>query len=206
MAIVVAWGGILVIAQVERSLAPEMRWRAHAFVHLWTAVWATVIARTAIRGRRSRRAVGGAPDRVLTAATVLAATAAVTDLLEMVGAHPALRAFRDAVHRVGAPVGWLLLANLLLVALLCRGRSIAHAEAGGRRTVRRTSPSDPAGWSVQLRRLCGYPLGGRALVEEPAGLLRQRSAAGGGSDDPVVERKLIRARAVGPTGPSRLYP
>jgi hypothetical protein len=124
-AIVVVWGGILVIAQLERTLAPELRWWGHAFVHLWTAAWATVIATRAARARRSRRALGGALGLVVAAVTVLAAAAAVTNLLEMVGAHPALRAFHDAVHRVGAPVGWLLLANLILIALLGRGRSIA---------------------------------------------------------------------------------
>jgi hypothetical protein len=124
-AIVAVWGGILVIAQVERTLAPEMRWWGHAFVHLWTALWATVIALTAIRVLRSSRAVGRALDLVVATATVLATTAAVTNLLEMVGAHPALRAFHDAVHRVGAPVGWLLLSNLIVIVLLGRSRSIA---------------------------------------------------------------------------------
>jgi hypothetical protein len=123
-AIVLLWGGVLVIAQVERALAPEMRWWGHAFVHLWTAVWATVIAVTAARVQRSRRAVGGVLGLVLAAATVLAATAAVTNLLEMVGAHPTLRALHDGVHRVGAPLGWLLLANLILIMLLGQSRSI----------------------------------------------------------------------------------
>jgi len=124
-AIAVVWGGVLVIAQVESSLAPEMRWWGHAFVHLWTALWATVIAVTATRVRRSRRAVGGALGLLLTTATVLAATTAVTHLLESVGAHAALRAFHDVVHRVGAPVGWLLLANLILIVLLGRDQRIA---------------------------------------------------------------------------------
>jgi hypothetical protein len=69
--------------------------------------------------------VGGALGLVVATATVLAATAAVTNLLEMVGAHPASRAFHDAVHRVGAPVGWLLLANLIVIVLLGRGQRIA---------------------------------------------------------------------------------
>jgi hypothetical protein len=124
-AIVVVWGGVLVIAQVETWLAPEMRWWGHAFVHLWTALWATVIAVTAARAQRSRRVVGGSLGLVVATATVLAGTAAVTNLLEMVGAHPASRAFHDAVHRVGAPVGWLLLANLIVIVLLGRGQRVA---------------------------------------------------------------------------------
>lgn len=124
-AIVLLWGGVLVIAQVERSLPPELRWWGHAFVHLWTAAWATAIAVRATRVRRSHRSAGGALGPMLVAATVLAATATVANLLEMVGAHPSLRAFHDAVHRVGAPVGWLLLASLLLIVLRGRGQRIA---------------------------------------------------------------------------------
>jgi hypothetical protein len=119
-AIAVVWGGILVIAQVEQLLAPELRWWGHAFVHLWTAAWTTVIAVTATRVLRSGRAVGGALRPVVLTACLLAATAAVTNLLEVVGTYPTLRAFHDAVNRVGAPVGWLLLADLILIVRLGR--------------------------------------------------------------------------------------
>ena len=119
------WGGILVIAQVEQVLAPELRWWGHAFVHLWTAVWTTVIAVTATRVLRSDRAGGGALRPVVLTACLLAATAAATNLLEIVGAYPTLRAFHDAVNRVGAPVGWLLLANLILIVLFGRPKRVA---------------------------------------------------------------------------------
>jgi hypothetical protein len=119
-AIAVVWGGILVIAQVEQLLAPELRWWGHAFVHLWTAAWTTIIAVTATRVLRSGRAVGGALRPVVLTACLLAATAAVTNLLEVVGTYPTLRAFHDAVNRVGAPVGWLLLAHLILIVRLGR--------------------------------------------------------------------------------------
>jgi hypothetical protein len=92
-AIAVVWGGILVIAQVEQLLAPELRWWGHAFVHLWTAAWTTVIAVMATRVLRSGRAGGGAVRPLVLTACLLAATAAVTNLLEIVGAYPTLRAF-----------------------------------------------------------------------------------------------------------------
>jgi hypothetical protein len=72
-------------------------------VHLWTGVWATIIAVMAFRVRRSHRAAGRALGPLLTAATVFATTAAVANLLEMVGAHPPLRAFHDTVNRICAP-------------------------------------------------------------------------------------------------------
>jgi hypothetical protein len=124
-AIAVVWGGILVIAQVEQLLAPELRWWGHAFVHLWTAAWTTVIAVTATRVLRSARAAEGALRPVVLTACLLAATAAATNLLEIVGAYPTLRAFHDAVNRVGAPVGWLLLANLILIVLFGRPERVA---------------------------------------------------------------------------------
>ena len=121
-AIAVVWGGILAIAQTEQRLAPEVRWWGHAFVHLWVAVWTTVIAMAAARVLRA----GGVPGRTLGIAVgtafVLSTTAAVANLLEIVGAYPTLRAFHDAVNRVGAPAGWLLLANLVVIVLLGRHR------------------------------------------------------------------------------------
>jgi len=119
-AIAVVWGGILVIAQVEQLLAPELRWWGHAVVHVWTAAWATVIAVTAARVLRSGRASRQPLRLVVVTALLLAATAAVANLLEIVGAYPAYRAFHDAVNRVGAPVGWLLLANLVVIVVLGR--------------------------------------------------------------------------------------
>jgi hypothetical protein len=124
-AIAVVWGGILVIAQVEQLLAPELRWWGHAFVHLWTAAWTTVIAVTATRVLRSARAAEGALRPVMLTACLLAATAAATNLLEIMGAYPTLRAFHDAVNRVGAPVGWLLLGNLILIVLFGRPERVA---------------------------------------------------------------------------------
>jgi hypothetical protein len=124
-AIAVVWGGILVIAQVEQLLAPELRWWGHAFVHLWTAAWTTVIAVTATRVLRSGRAGGRALRPLVLTAGLLAASAAATNLLEIVGAYPTLRAFHDAVNRVGAPVGWLLLANLILIVRFGRHEHVA---------------------------------------------------------------------------------
>ncbi len=124
-AIAVVWGGILVIAQVEQLLAPELRWWGHAFVHMWTGAWTTVIAVTATRVLRSGRTVGGALRPLVLTTGLLAASAAATNLLEIVGAYPTLRAFHDAVNRVGAPVGWLLLANLILIVLFGRHNRVA---------------------------------------------------------------------------------
>jgi hypothetical protein len=78
-------------------LAPELRWWGHAFVHLWTAAWTTVIAVMATRVLCSGRAVGVALRPVVLTACLLAHTAAVTNLLEIVGTYPTLRAFHDAV-------------------------------------------------------------------------------------------------------------
>jgi hypothetical protein len=55
---------------------------------------------------------------------VLSTAAAVANLLEIVGAYPTLRTFHDAVNRVGAPVGWLLLANLILIVVLGRHQRV----------------------------------------------------------------------------------
>jgi hypothetical protein len=125
-AIAVVWGGILAISQVEQLLAPELRWWGHAFVHLWIAAWTTVIAVTAVRVLRSGRASGRALRIAMVTAVVLATGAAVANLLEIVGAYPTLRAFHDTVNRVGAPVGWFLLANLILIVVLGRHQRLGQ--------------------------------------------------------------------------------
>jgi hypothetical protein len=125
IAIALVWGGILVIAQIEQRLAPEMRWWGHAFVHLWTATWAAVIAVMAARALRLGPASRGALRVLAVTALVLATITTVTNLLEIVGAYPTLRAFHDAVNRVGAPVGWLLLANLIVIVMLGRRQPVA---------------------------------------------------------------------------------
>lgn len=125
-AIAVVWGGILAIAQFEQLLAPEVRWWGHAFVHLWIAAWTPVIAVTAARLMRSGRASGRALRIAVVTALVLSTAAAVANLLEIVGAYPTLRTFHDAVNRVGAPVGWLLLANLILIVVLGRHQRVGQ--------------------------------------------------------------------------------
>jgi hypothetical protein len=116
--IVALWGGILLIAQVEQMLPPEIRWWGHAFVHLWTATWTAIVVVAAVRLMRTA-AIG---QRVLQAAVwltaLLASVAAVTGALEVVGAYPDFRPFHDAVNTVAAPVGWLLLGSLTTVMVL----------------------------------------------------------------------------------------
>jgi hypothetical protein len=114
-AIVVLWGGILVIAAVERRLPADSQWIGHVIVHLWTAGTAAVIAGVVFTAWRGGRIPPGVMRPVVGLSGVLAAIAVVTGLLDAVGAYPSLRAFHDAVNAVAAPLGWLLLANLLLV-------------------------------------------------------------------------------------------
>ncbi len=140
IAITVIWGGILVIARLEQLLAPELRWWGHAFVHLWVGTWAATVAVTAIRVRRSGREADPAVRAAVTMAALLGALAAITNLLELVGVHPTLREFHDAVNRIGAPLGWLLLGNLVVAVLLEQHR---RAAARWNRRADHRSPADP---------------------------------------------------------------
>lgn len=117
-AIMLIWGGILVIAQIEQGLPVDRQWWGHAFVHLWTATLAVAIAVVAVRLLRAGRVQSG-PLRWATGTTaVLAAGTAVGGYLDAVGAYPTMRAFHDVVTLVAAPVQWLLLASLVGVVII----------------------------------------------------------------------------------------
>jgi hypothetical protein len=142
-AIVSVWGGILVIAQIERGLPVDRQWWGHAFVHLWTATFAVAIAVVAVRLLRTGRVPSG-PLRWATGTTaVLAVGTAVGGYLDAVGAYPTMRAFHDVVTLVAAPVQWLLLASLVAVVAIgvvtTSGDGRAAGSAGRTRHARRPS-------------------------------------------------------------------
>lgn len=140
-AIVVVWGGILVIAQIERGLPVDRQWWGHAFVHLWTATLAVGIAVTAVRLLRSRRVPSGPLQWAIGTTAVLAAGTAAGGYLDAVGAHPSMRVFHDLVAAVAAPVQWLLLASLVTVVAMgvvtTSGDGRATGPAGRTRHARR---------------------------------------------------------------------
>jgi hypothetical protein len=142
-AIVVLWGGILVIAQIEQALPADLRWWGHAFVHLWTAASATVILVVAVRLLRSGRVTARALRTAIATSSVLAAIATVAGTLEVVGAYPAFRPFHDAVNTVAAPVGWLLLANLVAIVLIGAIPSRVSDETGSGSEDDGSVTSDP---------------------------------------------------------------
>jgi hypothetical protein len=117
MAVTTVWGGILVIAPIERRLPDAQQWYGHAAVHLWTMAGALVIARAGATWLRDDR-VEDRPLRVLLGTTtVLAVVAAIAGLLDAVGAYPTLRVFHDVVNAVAAPTGWLLLGSLVAIVV-----------------------------------------------------------------------------------------
>jgi hypothetical protein len=116
--IVLLWGGILVIAAIERRLPGGAQWMGHAAVHVWTAANASVIAAAVFRALRRQWVPTGPLPMLLRATGVLAAVAVVTGLLDAVGAYPPASAIHDPVNAVAAPVGWLLLLTLALVTVV----------------------------------------------------------------------------------------
>lgn len=127
LAIAVLWGGILIIAAVERRLPEDQMWFGHAAVHVWTAIVAGIVAAVALRISRRH------PTRVLAALlriTVgVAAVTSVSAALEVVGAYPTLRRYHDLIDTVAEPAGWLLLGTLLAVA----AAGLRTARLGSRR-------------------------------------------------------------------------
>lgn len=116
--IMLLWGGILVIAAIERRLPADAQWMGHATVHVWTAANASVIATCAFRSLRRKSVPSGPLPMLVRAAGILAAVAVVTGLLDAVGAYPPASAIHDPVNAVAAPVGWLLLLTLTLVTMV----------------------------------------------------------------------------------------
>jgi hypothetical protein len=125
--IVLLWGGILVIAAIERRLPTDVQWMGHVTVHVWTAANASVIAAAAFRGLRRGWVPGGPLPMLVRAAGVLAIVAVVAGLLDAVGAYPPASAIHDPVNAVAAPVGWMLLLSLALVTLV--GLATRHVGA-----------------------------------------------------------------------------
>lgn len=117
-AILLIWGGVLLLAAVERGLPPDQRWMGHAAVHVWVAAGAALVAVVALRAAR-----GSARDEPLLRPLLLivvgiAAVVVPASLLDAVGAYPTLRSFHDAVNAVAAPAGWALLASLAVLTVV----------------------------------------------------------------------------------------
>jgi hypothetical protein len=96
LAIVVLWGGILVIAQIEARLPEAHQWLGHLTVHLWTATVAAGIAIGARRALRDRVVPPGPLASLVAVTVVHAASTSVMNLLDGIGALPGHRALHDA--------------------------------------------------------------------------------------------------------------
>jgi membrane protease YdiL (CAAX protease family) len=133
-AIVALWGGILVIAAIERRLPDAQQWYGHAAVHLWTVAVALAIAWVGFAALRDRRVPSGSLRRLLGAVVMIASIVAVASALDAVGAYPTLRAFHDRVNAVAAPAGWVLLAGLILLVVVASATELAtrHREPSDR--------------------------------------------------------------------------
>ena len=133
-AIAVLWGGILVIAAVERRLSDAQQWYGHAAVHLWTVAVTLTIALVGFAALRDDRVPTGSLRRLLGAVVVIASIVTVASALDAVGAYPTLRAFHDRVNAVAAPAGWVLLAALSLLVVVASATELGarHREAGDR--------------------------------------------------------------------------
>lgn len=116
-AIVTLWGGILVIAAIERRLPEPQRWLGHAAVHIWTVIISAVICMAAVGALRAGRLQAGPLRPLVGTAAVLAGIAVIAGGLDAVGAYPAFRSFHDAVNTVAAPTGWTLLVVLVVTVV-----------------------------------------------------------------------------------------
>jgi divalent metal cation (Fe/Co/Zn/Cd) transporter len=132
-AIVVLWGGVLVIAAIERRLPEAQQWYGHAAVHLWTVAGAFTIALMGYRALRGHRVRSGTLRRLVAAIVAIAAVVTLASALDAIGAYPTLRAF-DRVNAVAAPAGWVLLAGLITLVV------VASATELGRRRAPDTPP------------------------------------------------------------------
>jgi hypothetical protein len=117
-AIAVLWGGILVIAAIERRLSDAQQWYGHATVHLWTVAAAATIATVGLTALRDGRIPTRPLRRLVGATAAIATVVAVASALDAVGAYPTLRAFHDRVNAVAAPAGWVLLASLVTLVVV----------------------------------------------------------------------------------------
>jgi hypothetical protein len=117
-AIVVLWGGILVIAAIERRLPDAQQWYGHLTVHLWTAAAAATIATIGFAALHDRRIPARPLRRLVGATAAIASFVAIAGVLDAVGAYPTLRAFHDRVNAVAAPAGWVLLASLVTLVIV----------------------------------------------------------------------------------------
>jgi hypothetical protein len=128
-AIAVLWGGILVIAAIERRLPDAQQWYGHAAVHLWTVAIALTIALVGSTALRRDQVPAGWLWRLVRVVVAVASIVAVASALDAVGAYPTLRAFHDRVNAVAAPAGWLLLASLIALVIVA---SVTELGAGRR--------------------------------------------------------------------------
>jgi hypothetical protein len=129
-AIVVLWGGVLVLAALERRLPEAQQWYVHAAVHVWTMAVALTIVWVGIRALRGHQVPFESLRRLVQATVAIGSIVTVASALDAVGAYPTLRAFHDRVNAVAAPAGWVLLAGLIALAVIAaatdlrtRGRS-----------------------------------------------------------------------------------
>jgi hypothetical protein len=133
-AIALLWGGILVIAAIERRLPDAQQWYGHAAVHLWTVAVALTIALVGFDTLRGDRVPTRSLRRLLGAVVMIASIVTVASALDAVGAYPTLRAFHDRANAVAAPAGWLLLAGLILLVVVASATELRprHRAAGDR--------------------------------------------------------------------------
>jgi hypothetical protein len=136
-AIAVLWGGILVIAAIERRLPDAQQWYGHAAVHLWTVAVALTIASVGFTALRGDQVPTGWLRRLVGVVVTIASIVAVTSALDAVGAYPTLRAFHDRVNAVAAPAGWVLLASLISLVIVASVTQLGAGirGVGGRKDV-----------------------------------------------------------------------
>lgn len=131
-AIAVLWGGILVIAAMERRLPDAQQWYGHVAFHLWTVAVTLTIALVWYSALRGDRVPTRSLRRLLGAVVMIASIWTVASALDAVGAYPPLRAFHDRVNAVAAPTGWVLLAGLILLVVVASATELGarHREEG----------------------------------------------------------------------------
>lgn len=129
-AIAVLWGGILVIAAIERRLPDAHQWYGHAAVHLWTVAVALTIALVGYSALRGDQAPTASLRRLVGAVVLIASIVTVASALDAIGAYPTLRSFHDRVNAVAAPAGWVLLAGLILVVITASATELGSSDRG----------------------------------------------------------------------------
>jgi hypothetical protein len=129
-AIVVLWGGILVVAAIERRLPDAQQWYGHAAVHLWTVVVALTVALVGFTALRGRQVPRGALRWLVGATVAISSIVTVASALDAIGAYPTLRAFHDRVNAVAAPAGWMLLACLIALVVVASATDLRVTQRG----------------------------------------------------------------------------